>query len=417
MNRKKKFLTQVTSAILAVCLLITVWVTPALAADDCTTINVSGVVTTVEKEEILQRVNQIRLEAYNEGIIDEYVPAKWSMDMEEIALQRAAEVSISFSHTRPNGSSCSSVKASSGETASMEVIASSSSTMNAINMWYSEKKNIGGSGETGHYFFLCVAEYIGIASFGVTVGEGSWQPSEEKQLVKNGTQITKPVEIQKSMTDEYGVYFIRDNYYFGTADAIQLAIGNSSQLKAMITGWGNLNLVGTYTSSNNSVAQVSATGKVTAVGPGTCTITFTSGPWSVTQKFEVKPPRWVCDSNGWWYDNGDGTYPSSCWKQIDGVYYYFKDNGYMAANEYIDGYWLNADGSWTYPYTAGWKVNATGWWYEDTAGWYPSGCWLMIDNEWYYFYTNGYMATNTIIDGWLISSDGAARPLSYWYWW
>ena len=39
--------------------------------------------------------------------------------------------------------------------------------------------------------------------------------------------------------------------------------------------------------------------------------------------------KWNQDANGWWYSNGDGTYPKSEVKKIDGQDYYFNDQGYM----------------------------------------------------------------------------------------
>ena len=42
----------------------------------------------------------------------------------------------------------------------------------------------------------------------------------------------------------------------------------------------------------------------------------------------------------------------------------------MAASEYVNGWWINANGSWTYPYQASWKLGSKGWWFGDTSGWY-----------------------------------------------
>lgn len=39
---------------------------------------------------------------------------------------------------------------------------------------------------------------------------------------------------------------------------------------------------------------------------------------------------WKQDEWGWWYQEADGTYPVSCWKQIKDLWYFFGDNGYMA---------------------------------------------------------------------------------------
>lgn len=53
---------------------------------------------------------------------------------------------------------------------------------------------------------------------------------------------------------------------------------------------------------------------------------------------EKAEPHWVENDKGWWYDNGDGTYPASTWMEIDGKHYYFDKNGYMVTG------WLSHNG-------------------------------------------------------------------------
>ncbi len=115
---------------------------------------------------------------------------------------------------------------------------------------------------------------------------------------------------------------------------------------------------------------------------------------------------WKTNSTGWWVEDTDGWYPTDQWQKIDGIWYYFKSDGYMAANEYYNGYWFNADGSWDSQYLLSWKVNSTGWWVEDISGWWPSSTWLKINGYWYYFNASGYMVTSCYIDGYWIGSDG-----------
>ena len=79
------------------------------------------------------------------------------------------------------------------------------------------------------------------------------------------------------------------------------------------------------------------------------------------------------------------------WKTIEGKTYYFKENGAMAAKEWCNGWWLNANGTWTYKYKASWKKNSKGWWYGDTSGWYAKNCTIKIDGKSYTFDANGYM--------------------------
>ena len=158
---------------------------------------------------------------------------------------------------------------------------------------------------------------------------------------------------------------------------------------------------------------------------------------------------WKHDGKGWWYLNAGGGYPKSTWKQVDGTWYYFNDKGYMftgwlkqgatwyylkpngamakgwdyignkwyyftedgfmkasswiddlyyvkadgsmAANEYVQGYWLDKNGKWSYKPRASWKKNSKGWWYEDTTGWYPRNATYIIDGKRCVFDVNGYL--------------------------
>lgn len=84
-------------------------------------ITVNGRWEEQRKDQLLQRINEIRMEACEEGVMDprdgdaltveDYVPVQWSGAMEEIARTRAAEATVLQSHTRPNGESCFTVTA------------------------------------------------------------------------------------------------------------------------------------------------------------------------------------------------------------------------------------------------------------------------------------------------------------------
>lgn len=120
---------------------------------------------------------------------------------------------------------------------------------------------------------------------------------------------------------------------------------------------------------------------------------------------------WKSDSVGWWYSYSDGSYEKSGWKEIDGCWYYFQSNGYIDTYCYRDGSWLNADGAWNPAYSGGyWASDSTGWWYTDSSGWYPVSTWLKIDGSYYYFKANGYMAMNEWVDGSYVGATGAWIP-------
>ena len=63
--------------------------------------------------------------------------------------------------------------------------------------------------------------------------------------------------------------------------------------------------------------------------------------------------EWKQDPKGWWWERDDGSYPVSQWEQINGVYYYFGQDGYMYANTTTpDGYQVDASGAWVQNGTA-----------------------------------------------------------------
>ena len=49
---------------------------------------------TPDKQAILDTINKIRKEAADDGLVDKYVPIKWSTDLEKTAFVRATEVSV-----------------------------------------------------------------------------------------------------------------------------------------------------------------------------------------------------------------------------------------------------------------------------------------------------------------------------------
>lgn len=85
---------------------------------------------------------------------------------------------------------------------------------------------------------------------------------------------------------------------------------------------------------------------------------------------------WKKNASGWWYVNADGSYPSSKWEKVDGVWYYFNSDGYMKANTWHK----SSDGNWYYLLPDG--SMATGW--------------VSISNKWYYFNEEGIMKTGWV---------------------
>ncbi len=120
---------------------------------------------------------------------------------------------------------------------------------------------------------------------------------------------------------------------------------------------------------------------------------------------------WQKNQTGWWYRNGDGSYPAACWQQIDGSWYYFNSAGYMLTGwqyvgnawYYLDGSgrmltgWQRIGGSWYYlsgsgAMLTGWQYIGNAWYYLDGSGRMLTG-WLRIGSSWYYLTGSGAMLT------------------------
>lgn len=62
---------------------------------------------------------------------------------------------------------------------------------------------------------------------------------------------------------------------------------------------------------------------------------------------DTSQPANASGVSNWWYQEDDGTYPVSCWKEIAGKQYYFNEAGWMlAGTETPDHYWVDESGAW-----------------------------------------------------------------------
>ena len=177
-------------------------------------------------------------------------------------------------------------------------------------------------------------------------------------------------------------------------------------------------------------------GEVSPVLPGTYTfLLFGKGDFvgSTEISFTIKEggtgekdkKGWKRDSKGWWYSLGGKNYPKNKWLKIDGKWYFFDKEGYMEANAYRQGYYLDPSGAWDgKAKITGWKKDSRGWWFSTGGKNYLKNCWKKINGNWYYFKSNGYIAINEFVQGWWLNKAGAWKdPVRYkWYrsgsrWW
>ncbi|MGI6094401.1 MAG: cell wall hydrolase [Lachnospiraceae bacterium] len=184
------------------------------------------------------------------------------------------------------------------------------------------------------------------------------------------------------------------------------------------------------------------------------------------QDYGIGTESWQITNGRWWYQNGDGSYPTSQLKKIDGSWYcfdgagwmvtgwyqlknkwhyfyesgaiasstwigdyYILSNGDMAVSQWIGEYYVGSDGKWIpgkQKVTEGWQQTNGRWWYQnadgsypvsqlklingswycfDAAGWMVTG-WYKLGSDWYYLQGSGAMASATWIGDYYVQSNG-----------
>ena len=109
-----------------------------------------------------------------------------------------------------------------------------------------------------------------------------------------------------------------------------------------------------------------------------------SGVWIPNK--EKPTDKWITSGNRKWYRHADGSYTKNDWELINGKYYRFDNEGWMVT---------------------GWKKINDIWYYMDktTGERYGEG-WHWIDGNCYYMNANGEMAADTWIDGYYVDASG-----------
>ena len=109
-----------------------------------------------------------------------------------------------------------------------------------------------------------------------------------------------------------------------------------------------------------------------------------SGVWIPNK--EKPTDKWITSGNRKWYRHADGSYTKNDWELINGKYYRFDEEGWMVT---------------------GWKKINGIWYYMDkiTGERYGEG-WHWINGNCYYMNANGEMAADTWIDGYYVDASG-----------
>ena len=210
-----------------------------VAGENNTLVAVRGTFYTLSKETILNRINQIRKEACDEGVRNprtgnpltpsDYVPIKWSSALEWIAQTRAAEAAALREHTRPNGTSCFTCTNQGQESWAENLAWNYSGILQGIEQWYDEKTawvNQKQGVPTGHYTSMINPKYqfIGLGCFGLEYGgwlctsaEFSYKTGLDEAQIGVSGLYDQIIEIPTAELDEYAKYKGHDHTLVKTA--------------------------------------------------------------------------------------------------------------------------------------------------------------------------------------------------------
>ena len=113
--------------------------------------------------------------------------------------------------------------------------------------------------------------------------------------------------------------------------------------------------------------------------------------------------------NGWQKEHGkwlfyENNQPIKNWKQIAGVWYFFDQHGIMAINRIVNDYAFHTSGAMV---ENSWVKIADKWYYATDSGKIVRNRWEKIGNVWYYFKQDGVMASNALVNDYLLNSSGA----------
>lgn len=280
------------------------------ASEGCTMLGVYGSYFAQAKE-ALAKINEIRKEACEAGNIrdprnsgrylqpSDYVPLKWSSDLEYIARIRAAEAGIAFrfmdsGHDRLNEKGTFSI-GSNGITSSSEDLAyyHVKDMIEGVLLWYSEKQywvKQDLSQETRHYTSMINPKftYVGFGGFyseaapypATMAGEFSAKSDLDETMMEAPEDVMQKIEVSNDYIQE--TYLDGDDQIFTNGTTTVTPRVKLRRNNAIRDVWSMEDV--TYTSSDPAVASVTQDGQVTGITNGTVTITAKSGSTVVAQK-------------------------------------------------------------------------------------------------------------------------------------
>ena len=394
-------------------------------------VSVSGTDSYARAYEVLDIVNQERAK---EGL-----PAlTMDADLLEAAMQRAAELTVYYSHTRPTGESCF--------TASEKMYGEN------IAAWYQNASSVmdGWMNSEGHRANILRSGYtiIGVGCF-VHEGRSYWvqcfgYDDAEPAVKPADATVEHTVNLQPS---ELELSFIAISDF----DSPELEVGQTDHLDIYSDmDWSNAHLLSksfVWTSSDERVATVDQTGTVTFKGGGDVTITATikGSDQAVSYSYHINAPvhapGWAYENGGYYYYEDDGTLRTDAFMLLEGKYYYLGADGRLVTGGWVQhkgvAYYIDSDwslaldrwvryggkyyyfgsdaqlvvGAWkqfggkSYYFASDghlmvdeWFSYGGKWYYFDKSAQIATDMWFNSGNDWYYIAKDGHLCANEWVD-------------------
>ena len=338
-------------------------------------VGIKGEFLTPDQQAILDAINAIRKEAADEGLVDKYVPIKWSTDLEKAAFARAAEASVTMDHTRLSSKELWSAFPTSNSIMGENLAWNHDGFLKAIEQWRSEKadyvkkKNSGSdNGKSGHYESLINPKFthMGMAAF------------------KNPNNQYKAITIAQTLGDDASSEELAGGY----GSAVQYTEVTASNLSTVKTKATVVEkpLKDFRASTSDQSGWVESNGK-----------------WYFYESGDVKT-GWVKTGGKWYYLDDLGVMQTGFVK-VDGSWYYLSSSGAMFTGWGTDGNrWFYFDGSGAMK--TGWLKENGVWYYLDASGIMKTG-WFKVGQYWYYAYGSGALAVSTTTpDGYKVNGNG-----------
>ena len=101
--------------------------------------------------------------------------------------------------------------------------------------------------------------------------------------------------------------------------------------------------------------------------------------------------------NSSFYFDENGNNLNKQWKEIDGEWYYFKDGGYIAKNEWVGSYFIKGNGRMAKNEMQYDQSTGSSYYFKED-GTFAKNYWAKVGGYWYYFKSNGKVARKEWIE-------------------